>query len=177
MSEQTNNAATLADAIADRLGETQSRQRSQIHLIVKRCGEDFARDLLAQTLEIEAQGGMMTHDGQRRRTPGGVFFYLAKGQMAPDLRKQLFPYPHERRKEKRRQAAQAAMPPDVFEHYQELTTAASELHARIDRAKRQGATDVPEADHQALAEAHRQINAIELEYGLRAGDRGEQSRM
>ncbi|MCC7353351.1 MAG: hypothetical protein IT330_06290 [Anaerolineae bacterium] len=47
-------------------------------LVVGRIGEAAALDFLRQTLEVEAQGGLMVSDGQRRRTPGGVFFHLVK---------------------------------------------------------------------------------------------------
>jgi hypothetical protein len=36
---------------------------------------------------------MMVDTGERRRTPGGVFFYLVKGRISKELRRQLFPYP------------------------------------------------------------------------------------
>ena len=36
--------------------------------------------LLKRTAEVEAQGGVMTGDGARRRTPGGVFFHLLKAE-------------------------------------------------------------------------------------------------
>ena len=45
--------------------------------IVLSLGEERSLELLARTLEIEAQGGMLIASGERRRTPGGVFFYLA----------------------------------------------------------------------------------------------------
>lgn len=45
--------------------------------IVLNLGHERALELLARTLEIEAQGGMLIASGARRRTPGGVFFYLA----------------------------------------------------------------------------------------------------
>ncbi len=40
-----------------------------------RLGPERARALLGQALTVEAQGGLTLPDG-RRRTPGGVFFYL-----------------------------------------------------------------------------------------------------
>jgi hypothetical protein len=38
-----------------------------------------------KTLTVKAEGGMMLADGSRRRTPGGVFFYLARGKMPSKL--------------------------------------------------------------------------------------------
>jgi hypothetical protein len=47
----------------------------------------------------------MVANGERRRTPGGVFFYLVKGRLSKELRKQLFPYPPKKHKKKARKAA------------------------------------------------------------------------
>ncbi len=67
----------LARAFAVVLGETMP---PPIHLItraVDRLGPARARALLGQTLTVEAQGGLTLPDG-RRRTLGGVFFYLVR---------------------------------------------------------------------------------------------------
>lgn len=56
---------------------------------------------LEETLAIEASGGMMVNNGERRRTPGGVFFYLVKGRLSKELRQQLFPFPPKNRNKKR----------------------------------------------------------------------------
>lgn len=41
-------------------------------------GKDVPMKLFADTQRIELDGGMMTINGQRRRTPGGVFLFLLK---------------------------------------------------------------------------------------------------
>ena len=75
----------VATMIADRLGETVTGARAQIKRIVQILGRSQARALLEETLRVEENGGIMVPDGSRRRTPGGVFFYLAytKGQPKP----------------------------------------------------------------------------------------------
>ena len=75
----------VATMIADRLGETVTGARAQIKRIVQVLGRSQARALLEETLRVEENGGIMLPDGSRRRTPGGVFFYLAhtKGQPKP----------------------------------------------------------------------------------------------
>ena len=75
----------VATMIADRLGETVIGARVQIKRIVQVLGRSQARALLEETLRVEENGGIMVPDGSRRRTPGGVFFYLAytKGQPKP----------------------------------------------------------------------------------------------
>jgi phosphorylated adapter RNA export protein len=50
-------------------------------------------DALAEALMVEANGGMRTKDGTRRRTKGGVFLYLVRGRVSPRERQQLFPRP------------------------------------------------------------------------------------
>lgn len=47
--------------------------------VVKILGEEQARALCQQALEVEANDGMMTKNGKRRRTPGGTFLYLVRG--------------------------------------------------------------------------------------------------
>ena len=53
-----------------------------VNRVVWHLGIEQAQTFLQQALEIEAQGGMMIADGQRRRTPGGVFFKLVKDHIA-----------------------------------------------------------------------------------------------
>ncbi len=87
MSEEIQK--TLAEEIAEILGEKQVLARKQIQSIVERYGEEGARALLEETLEIEANGGLMTNSGTRRRTIGGVFFYLAIQRTEPLQRYQI----------------------------------------------------------------------------------------
>ena len=46
---------------------------------------------MAETEATESAGGLLTQDSKRRRTKGGVFFYLAKGQMDPQYLTEVFP--------------------------------------------------------------------------------------
>ena len=55
-------------------------------------GPDRTSTLLTETLHCEANGGMLTKDGTRRRTPGGTFFQLVRQQAQPHERKRLFPH-------------------------------------------------------------------------------------
>jgi hypothetical protein len=79
-----------ANEIADQLNETEKQARRQIVFIVKDMGLEFAQTVLQETLAIEAQGGMMLPDGSRRRTPGGVFFYLVRDRVPAKIRYQIF---------------------------------------------------------------------------------------
>jgi hypothetical protein len=72
--------------IAEALGETEKIPRQQLGYIVHRCGIAFAEAILAQVWEVEANGGMFIRSGQRRRTPGGVFFELTWKAMTDQQR-------------------------------------------------------------------------------------------
>ena len=91
---------TLAGEIAEKLGETEEQPLKQLELIIEHLGAEFAQEVLNDTLELEKNGGMLTHDEQRRRTPGGVYFYLAKGKMKYKMRYKIFPNYGQRQREK-----------------------------------------------------------------------------
>lgn len=67
--------------LADALGEQGIEAHKRLSSYVKRLGGAMAVELLEQTLAIEKTGGMLTNDGSRRRTKGGVFFKLAKERL------------------------------------------------------------------------------------------------
>lgn len=103
-----SEAYKVAKEIAAKLGETASSPIRQISVLVRHYGPEYARALLHETLRVEKQGGLLVSDGQRRRTPGGVYFYLAKSRMTDDERRQLLPNQYERVK------AARARPRPVF---------------------------------------------------------------
>lgn len=65
--------------------------------IVKVIGEARAREFLRQALDVEAGGGMMTKVGGRRRTPGGVYFYLVRGGLRANERRKLWPQDYKKK--------------------------------------------------------------------------------
>jgi hypothetical protein len=77
---------TLAEAL-------QEPNRPLLTQVLRTLGQDRTRAMLTATLEQEAAGGMLTHDGTRRRTPGGTFFQLVRHQASPHERRRLFPRP------------------------------------------------------------------------------------
>jgi PHAX RNA-binding domain len=81
----------VARELAEQLGETQEQPVQQIRQIVELAGADFARDLYKATLETEEQGGLMLPDNSRRRTLGGVYFYLARMRLSDEHHKIIFP--------------------------------------------------------------------------------------
>ncbi len=81
----------LIKELAAHLQEAVPASVKHLEQMVTWCGPDFVRALLEETLEIEASGGMTTLDQSRRRTPGGVFFYLAKPRIYWPLAEKIFP--------------------------------------------------------------------------------------
>ncbi len=76
----------VAMQIADRLGETEEQARQQFVRTVRTLGRTQSLALLEETLQVEAAGGLMLPDGSRRRTAGGVFFFLARTKGQPKER-------------------------------------------------------------------------------------------
>jgi hypothetical protein len=73
---------STSQKIAAALGETEKAPLATIERLIKIIGEERAQALLDEALKVEAEGGMLTDDGSKRRTPGGVFFKLAKNRTA-----------------------------------------------------------------------------------------------
>jgi hypothetical protein len=81
--------------IAKALGESDEVPLFQITGVVRVLGEETAQKLLAETQEIEKNGGMMLPDGSRKRTPGGVFFFLARQKLSQADKLAIFRPPKE----------------------------------------------------------------------------------
>jgi PHAX RNA-binding domain len=83
-SEQTINT------IAKALGEADEGPLAQIKAVVDNLGDQACLTLLAETEKIEKAGGLMRGDGSGRRSPGGVFFFLARQRLPRDIRAAIF---------------------------------------------------------------------------------------
>ncbi|XP_004922448.1 phosphorylated adapter RNA export protein [Bombyx mori] len=79
----------VASDIADKLSE---EKKELIHRIVGAIGSQKAMELFKETQKIEADGGMLVMNGTRRRTPGGVYFFLLKrdDEISQDVVSKLF---------------------------------------------------------------------------------------
>jgi RNA recognition motif-containing protein len=86
----TPEGEALVKEISEKLGENEKEPIEYIKRIVRLGGISFSRALLEETLQIEADGGMSILSGERRRTPGGVFFFLARKRLATPLRSCVF---------------------------------------------------------------------------------------
>lgn len=91
MSESSQpTTGQLVAQLAEALGETEPQPLHQIRRLIKVMGADFAQDLLGETQAVEAAGGLFLECEQRRRTPGGVFFHLARNRMTKPQRGKVF---------------------------------------------------------------------------------------
>jgi hypothetical protein len=83
----------VARKIGKRLGETNVNQSILLKHIVGALGQVQAWALMLDALEVEAHGGMMVLNEERRRTVGGIFFYLVSTRGIPGPGKVLKRYP------------------------------------------------------------------------------------
>ncbi|KAJ1454077.1 PHAX RNA-binding domain-containing protein [Pelagophyceae sp. CCMP2097] len=72
------NVASVVTKAAKSLKE---RNTHLMKASVVAIGLEAARRLVAATVRVQRAGGMLTADGARKRTAGGVFFELLKGEM------------------------------------------------------------------------------------------------
>lgn len=85
--QQKRAFAQAVDEIATALGETEPRSKATIERSVAVLGIEAAQALRHEVEALEAQGGMLTVDGARRRTPGGVYMFILKQRLNEANRK------------------------------------------------------------------------------------------
>ena len=83
--ESTQRRAIIetAAALVYTLGETTYTAQLQLLRSVRLLGPDLARDLLAEALRIDAEGGELIANRSRSRTPGGIYFRLVRDLVTP----------------------------------------------------------------------------------------------
>jgi RNA recognition motif-containing protein len=86
----TPQAKEVIGEVARMLEETDQKAVGRIRKIARFCGLEFVQALADEALSIQAAGGMMVLDGTRPRTLGGIFFYLARGNVSPDVRRAIY---------------------------------------------------------------------------------------
>jgi phosphoglycolate phosphatase-like HAD superfamily hydrolase len=91
MSEQPHANDQTIETIAAQLQESHPPALAEIRRTVDVLGAEVALALLLETQQIEAQGGLMTKNQRRRRTPGGVFLKLVRERRSDDQRRVIFP--------------------------------------------------------------------------------------
>ena len=108
-----------AKTIAATLGESEPAPLAQIERALQVLGPDRVQLLVEETLQIEANGGMLTANGKQRRTPGGVFFKLVKEKSTTEERRAIFPHLQRSKRGK----TQSPAPPPAEEIHQAITEA------------------------------------------------------
>lgn len=110
----------IAANIADQLQEKSPGPRAKITLMVEHAGVDFVRRIVEETLEITELGGMLVDNGTRRRTLGGIFFFLAKQQMSDEVRLKVFPPLHPPKERKPQQPPPPSEPGLIWEEREDI---------------------------------------------------------
>ncbi|GAB4430985.1 MAG: hypothetical protein Kow0031_12040 [Anaerolineae bacterium] len=90
----------LTQQIAAALNESGKTPLQTLNRVVYVLGEERALALLAEAQRVEADGGMLTDDGQQRRTPGGTYFKLVKEKVNGQERGRIFTPPKAKPKAK-----------------------------------------------------------------------------
>ena len=98
MSETVNESQEIAKALDE-------RRIDLVNAVVTTLGLERAQACLEETKRVEAAGGRITKNEQRRRTPGGVFFQLIKDQVTKEERKAIFALEQKKKKKKKKRSA------------------------------------------------------------------------
>jgi hypothetical protein len=101
----------MEELTVDYLAEAlQEPKKPLLAAVLKHLGQERTAAVLAETLQREATGGMLTRDGSRRRSPGGTFFALVKEQIPAKQRWKFFhPKPPSSGRGPRQQPASVAL--------------------------------------------------------------------
>lgn len=86
MSTPLINIDPLAQEIAATLHEVDPAAQAQIARALEQHGLEYIQALVAEALEVERSGGLWSRDGSRKRSLGGVFFYLLRERTRPARR-------------------------------------------------------------------------------------------
>jgi hypothetical protein len=82
----TSAARQKAVALAKRLNEYRQAPLRQLEKMARLCPPEILDETLQTALDTYANGGLRTLDGRRKRTLGGVYFYLVMLKIEPRLR-------------------------------------------------------------------------------------------
>ena len=81
MVEQEITIDPMTQEIADMLNEANPIALGQIQRMIEKMGEAQVRTFVEEAQQIDMGEGLTVKGGKRRRTLGGVFFYVAKGHI------------------------------------------------------------------------------------------------
>ncbi len=105
------SGVNIARAARDLCGDLGEPKESLMRRALEVIGVVEANDIAIQVYRIEGEGGQMTSDGARRRTPGGVFWALLRERVTEEEWADIFAEEKEVQRERcrrRRRAASAA---------------------------------------------------------------------
>ena len=89
--QETQAPQAAAAAIAAHLEESAPHVIGQIRRIVDHLGAEAAYAFLDKTKQCLADGGVLTHDGNRKRSSGGTFFFLVRGGVTAEQHQAIWP--------------------------------------------------------------------------------------
>jgi RNA recognition motif-containing protein len=78
----SKKARKTAEAVCKELGEDIRKPVRRIHTMVLLLGHSFVTALVEEAKDVYAGEGMLTSDGSRKRSLGGVFFRLSLPRMS-----------------------------------------------------------------------------------------------
>jgi hypothetical protein len=109
-----------ADTLAEALHES---KKALLARVLRTLGQERCAAIFAEACALEANGGMLTSAGDRRRTAGGTFFRLVRQQCSKEERARLFPYRATKKPQQQPQHAQpdAAPMPLTLDQWTGLT--------------------------------------------------------
>ena len=90
LSDENVVSEQVVKKIATTLGETNETPLAEIRRVIEVLGEEKALSILDETCKADAGEGMLTDDGKRRRTLGGIYFKFVKNQCTAKERGKIF---------------------------------------------------------------------------------------
>lgn len=81
------NDPNIVHQIAHVLNESEAEL---IWRMINTLGLEYCINLVFRVRDIQASGGVLNAKGTRYRTPGGLYFYIAKKEVNSDIAKHIF---------------------------------------------------------------------------------------
>jgi hypothetical protein len=142
---------------AAQFAETAPDARATIWRGVRTIGSERAQAFVAQAQEVEANGGMLIPDGRRKRTLGGIFFYLVRTQVRDEAMQinRAWRSKHKRKKLAQGQAAPPTPTPPTLSPFvwDEADPIIAELTANVGAAPTVNVTIVGRPAHVVESQA------------------------
>jgi len=135
MIEQPHDTEQQVRRLAQALGERYPKPVNNIRRIIEMMGVEFADELLRETQAVEAAGGLFLEREQRRRTIGGVFFYLVRERLTNEQHRQIFPKVKQSAAAKRQRGERPAAAPLSADALPEVIQALTQQYGKASTVK------------------------------------------